>query len=222
MEYYKFKDVLDFHVWDIESYGSIDSKNRFQNSWMSKYIGPNSKVIDIGCGPGYNVKVLKDNGIDVIGVDLNEQAVAKAKLEGLPVIHADALTYLEENRHSFDIFIMSDFVEHVPLEVVYRILSILTDCKGATIFFCTPNLDSLMGFKFWFHMPTHINAMHPYVIRKMIAKLGYTIEKEWTEYGNLPGKGWKLWIRTKIVRMLFGTQAELFMGGANINFIIMK
>jgi hypothetical protein len=68
-------------------------------------------------------------------------------------------------------------------------------------------------------MPTHINAMHPYVIRKMLHNLRYKILKEWSEYGELPGKGWKLWLRKKIVRTLFGTQAELFLEGANINFI---
>ena len=53
----------------------------------------------------------------------------------------------------------------------------------------------------------------------MLLKLGYEIVDEWSEYGNLPGKGWKYRFRKKLLELIFGTQAQLFLGGANINFI---
>ena len=218
-EYYILEDNDEFHVWDIETYESIDSKARFLNSWMSKYITTSSKVLDIGCGPGYTTKILSDNDINVLGVDLNETSVNKAIAQGLPVVKADALEVIAKRGNEYDFFLMSDFIEHVPLNVVYTILKKITAFPGAKIFLCTPNLDSLMGFKFWFHMPTHINAMHPVVIRKMLLKLGYEIVDEWSEYGNLPGKGWKYKFRKKLLELMLGTQAQLFLGGANINFI---
>lgn len=218
-EYYVLEDNDEFHVWDMETYESIDSHARFSNSWMKKYIHPTMKVLDIGCGPAYTTKILHDNKIDVLGIDLNEYSIAKALKQNLPVLKADAMAIIHERGKEFDFFLMSDFIEHVPLNVVYTILKQISLIPNATIFLCTPNLDSIMGFKFWFHMPTHINAMHPYVIRKMLNKLGYTIEAEWSEYGNLPGKGWKYKLRKKFLELLLGTQAQLFLGGANINFI---
>ena len=218
-DYYVLEDHDEFHVWDVETYDSIDSKARFENSWMKKNIHPNMKVLDIGCGPGYTTKILHDNKIYVLGVDLNEASINRALAQGLPVEKADALDIIEQRKSEFDFFLMSDFVEHVPLNVVYAILKKISSIPNATIFICTPNLDSIMGFKFWFHMPTHINAMHPYVIRKMLDKLGFEIQEEWSEYGNLPGKGWKLAFRKKFLQLLLGTQAQLFLGGANINFI---
>ena len=74
-DYYILDNNDEFHVWDIETYESINSKARFLNSWMSKYITTESRVLDIGCGPGYTTKIIADNGIHVLGVDLNESSV---------------------------------------------------------------------------------------------------------------------------------------------------
>ena len=216
---YKFDENPEFHVWDLEDYTTIDSKKRFDSSWITKYIKPGTAVMDIGCGPGYFVKVLHDNGVKVLGVDLNKNSIQRAKQEGLPVVEMDALEAIKSMGSEYSIFVMNDFVEHVPLEVVIDILKLLKSIPNAIIFLATPNLDSLMGFKFWFHMPTHINAMHPYVIRNMLTKMNYDIIKEWSEYGQLPGSGFKLWLRKKILYALFGTQAQLFLGGANICYI---
>jgi len=218
-DYYQFENNPEFHVWDMESYKDIDSKARFRNSWLSKYIRGEDAVIDIGCGPGYNVKILQDNGIKVLGIDLNELLVRRAQDQGLNVKKMDALEAIEEYGAEYNIYYMSDFVEHVPLHVVVKILEKISKQKNATVFLCTPNLDSIMGFKFWFHMPTHINAMHPFVIRKMLTQMSFTIVSEWSEYGNLPGVGWKYKLRKKFLELLLGTQAQLFIGGANINFI---
>ncbi len=47
-----------------------------------------------------------------------------------------------------------------------------------------------MGFKFWFHMPSHMNAMHPFVIRNVLGRLGYEIIDKWSEtMESCHGKG---------------------------------
>jgi hypothetical protein len=134
------------------------------------------------------------------------------------VIKMDALEAIRTKSEGYNVFCMSDFIEHVPLEVVAAICGEIAKRPGAGLYLCTPNLDSIMGFKFWFHMPTHVNAMHPYVIRKMLVAQGYEIIEEWSEYGALPGRGWKLRLRKWILWKLLGTQAQLFFGGANICF----
>lgn len=213
---YTFEESPEFHVWDLETYDSIDSKSRFVNNHFFQYLHPEDAVLDIGCGPGYIVKILSDNNIKVLGIDLNEELINKATKNGLPVEKIDASEAVRKHGKDYNIFSMMDFVEHVPLEVVVNILTEISKLPNAKVLISTPNLDSIMGFKFWFHMPTHVNPLHPFVLRNMLNKLGFDIIDEWTEYGNLPGRGWKLWIRKKILKLLLGTQAQLFMGGANI------
>lgn len=216
---YQFEQNPEFHVWDLGSYDSLDTRALFQSSWMGKYLRPGDRVMDIGCGPGYGVKVLKENGYSVLGVDLNEVLVTRAVACGLNVIKQDALQAVRERAADFDVFCMSDFIEHVPLPVVIELCGEIAKKPGARLYLCTPNLDSVMGFKFWFHMPTHVNPMHPFVIRKMLLAQGYEIIEEWSEYGNLPGRGWKLRLRKWLLAKLLGpTQAQLFLGGANVCF----
>lgn len=220
MPEYKFEQNPEFHVWDIGSYQSTEANIRnFKNGWQKHHLSQEDIVMDIGCGAGYNVKMFLDNNIKVLGVDLNNSLINKALAEKLPVVKMDALDAVKEFGNEYTFFYMSDFVEHVPLEVVVKILSEISKLKNVKVFIATPNLDSLMGFKFWFHMPTHVNPMHPFVIRQLLVKSGFTVLEEWSEYGNLPGKGWKLKLRKFFLQKLLGTQASLFMGGANICFI---
>ncbi len=217
---YRFENNKEFHVWDIETYENIKAEN-INKSWIAPYTNEKLAVLDIGCGPGYFVKLLQLNGIKVLGIDLNDESIEQAKKEGLFVEKIDAFEAIGKYKDEFNFFSMSDFIEHVPLEVVVGILQKIKEIPGVKVYMSTPNLDSLMGFKFWFHMPTHINAMNPYVIRQMLLKLGYTIEREWSDdYGKLPGNGWKLRIRKFILEKLFGpAQAPIFYGGGNICFI---
>lgn len=207
-------------MWDLGTYAtSEENKKLFRENWLRKYVSVSDTVLDIGCGPGYSVKMFSDNNIKVLGVDLNDALIKKALGEGLPVMKIDALDAVKEFGKEYSFFHMSDFVEHVPLEVVVKILSEISKLRNVKIFIATPNLDSLMGFKFWFHMPTHVNPMNPFVIRQLLEKLGFTIVEEWSEYGNLPGKGWKLKLRKFFLKKLLGTQASLFSGGGNICFV---
>ncbi len=51
--------------------------------------------LDIGCGRGEFLKVLKDSGIDVKGVEINNEYVADLKKEGFNVYCGDGIEYLK-------------------------------------------------------------------------------------------------------------------------------
>lgn len=44
-----------------------------------RLLQPNSKVLDIGCGPGHYSQLFSENGFNVKGIDLSESMVAIAK-----------------------------------------------------------------------------------------------------------------------------------------------
>ncbi|MBN1230236.1 MAG: class I SAM-dependent methyltransferase [Anaerolineales bacterium] len=59
----------------------LDGKpfDRYILKCFSDYVGPEGKVLDIGCGPGQITKYLHDLGANVSGSDLSPQMIDKAK-----------------------------------------------------------------------------------------------------------------------------------------------
>lgn len=51
--------------------------------------------LDFGCGRGELLKILKNSGINVKGVDINQEYVESLKEEGFDVLHGDGIDYLE-------------------------------------------------------------------------------------------------------------------------------
>ncbi len=52
-------------IWDIEK--------------ISTYLEQNDKILDIGCGSGRMVKILKDKNIDYVGIDISEALIKIAR-----------------------------------------------------------------------------------------------------------------------------------------------
>ena len=175
------------------------------------------RILDIGCGDGRVLRYLLKKGFQAEGVDLNTELVALCQADGLPVKQQDALEAVRGETSRHGTFSMMDFIEHIPMETATGILNAIAARPGSRVWIQTPNLDSLMGFKFWFHMPTHVLPLHPWVLRRMLDRMGFRILAEWTDYGGLPWKGFRRWLTLKIINALFGSpMAQLFLGGGNI------
>ena len=70
-------------------------------------------VLDIGCGDGLLLKMLREQGVTAAGVDISPEAVAQCKAAGFEAqTHTldDALPYPD---NSFDTVTMLDILEHV-------------------------------------------------------------------------------------------------------------
>lgn len=174
------------------------------------------RILDLGCGDGRTLRGLAAGGIRARGVELNSELAALCREDGLQVEQGDAREFLARD-DAWDTVSMLDFVEHIPLEVFISLLGLIGARPGARIWIQTPNLESLMGMKFWFHMPSHVLALHPWVLRKLLQRHGFRILEEWTEYGELPWTGWRRRLTLKLLNAVFGSvQTALFVGGANV------
>jgi 2-polyprenyl-3-methyl-5-hydroxy-6-metoxy-1,4-benzoquinol methylase len=100
------------------------------------------RLLDVGCGNGSYLSLMRTLGWDVAGVDVDPQAVAVCRARGLSVFPGT----LEEASFpdgSFDVITMNHVIEHVsdPLALLrecYRILS-----PGGYVGIVTPNVKSL-------------------------------------------------------------------------------
>lgn len=107
------------------------------------------KHLDIGCGDGYRIRLVKPVG-EIVGIDLDENMVAQARKRGVTAYVGDAedLHFPDE---SFDLVTSIEVLEHVPhptvaLAEAYRVL------KRGGFFICvTPNASFLFSviWKLW-------------------------------------------------------------------------
>ena len=81
--------------WDAKTYDRVADP---QEAWAREVleraaIGPGDVVLDAGCGTGRTTRLLLEHTQHVIGVDADEQMVAKARenLPGVPILHQDLL-----------------------------------------------------------------------------------------------------------------------------------
>lgn len=112
---------------DIEKYHEMESLEKFhwwflyrQNilkSILKKYfsdLDKNAKIVDIGCGTGGNIQLLKENYENVIGIDNNNCALEYCKEKGLKtVIKGDLPNSIEIEDNSVDLILLFDVLEHI-------------------------------------------------------------------------------------------------------------
>jgi len=131
-------------------------------------------VLDVGCGRGLFLDLLRQAGIGASGIDGNPDAVAECtSREHLDVECVDALEGLERlvaDGRRFDGVFCSHVIEHMPGPDAVRLVSLCARVltPGGRLLLITPNPANLKVWTnvFWLD-PTHVR---PYP-RRMLAAL---------------------------------------------------
>ena len=138
----------------------------------------NSLAIDVGCGRGEWIELLKENSIKAKGIDLNRLMVKESLRYGLDAVYSDAIVYLKTlESDSIDLVSGFHIVEHLPFEILislfdesFRVLK-----KGGMIIFETPNPENIMvGSCSFYTDPTHINPIPPVTLEFLAQNRGFS------------------------------------------------
>ena len=123
---------------------------RLQLADISSYLGidkiaqAHPQLLEIGCGLGNFLVEARQLGFDVHGVDLSESAVATANAAlGEERAQAGQVEELGFTKHSFDIVVLADVIEHVrdPIDFLKYVQGLIK--PGGILFMAIPSLDSL-------------------------------------------------------------------------------
>ena len=105
-----------------------DSTGALTDEIIREHIEPGSRVIDLGCGDGRLLAMLRDeHGCRVQGVELDRTGVIATITRGVPVIQADLDAGLPEfPEESFDFAVLSSTLQEVrrPQDVLREMLRI--------------------------------------------------------------------------------------------------
>jgi O-antigen chain-terminating methyltransferase len=122
--------------------------------------GEDKPVLDLGCGRGEWLELLKSLGIPAQGVDTNAYQIEQARADGLDVVLADAIATLEQAPDdSLAAITAFHLIEHVPFDTVLWIAreAMRVLAPGGVLLFETPNVRNvLVGATSFHNDPTHL------------------------------------------------------------------
>ena len=136
-----------------------------------------SPVLDIGSGRGELLKLLKDSGINAIGLDINKEMVERSIKMGYKASEGDAELFLKNSKsQSFGAITGFHIVEHIPFNVLLRIFN---NCYRALVadgfvIFETPNPENLKVGSTTFYMdPSHLHPLPPDLLAFTLQTIGF-------------------------------------------------
>ena len=158
--------------------GSLSSSQiQDYRSDFAGFLPPDRKarVVDLGCGKGFLVEFLLREGYEnVLGVDTSQEQVEFGKDLGLPVLQADALEFLRDNK-DLNLVVCSDLIEHFGKDEVLDLLRAIHDAlaPGGAVLIRTINCSSILGSAARYTDFTHETGFTERSLRQVLAACGF-------------------------------------------------
>lgn len=133
-------------------------------------------VLDLGCGRGEFLSLLREAGIEAWGIDADPDMVAYARGEGLRVEQADALAYLEGlGDASLGGIFAAQLLEHLPAGVLPRLLQLaVAKLRPGGLFLAeTINPLSPLALRNYFADLTHSQPLVPETLALLAEQAGF-------------------------------------------------
>ena len=133
-----------------------------KRSRINKYVKP-GRILDIGCGRGLFLDVMRKGGWDTVGTELNKETASYAtKIYGLEVLTGDLIKY-KLDKESLDAININQVLEHLknPNEVLVECRRLLR--RDGLLLISVPDLRSfqfVIGKENWFLLDLPFHLFH--------------------------------------------------------------
>jgi len=142
------------------------------------YFDGTADVLDVGCGRGEFLDLLKGRGVSARGLDLNHEMVEVCRARGLDVAESDAVSYLDALPDaSLGGLFAAQVVEHLQPSYLLRFLELAFHKlrPGAPIVLETLNPACWTAFFDSFIRDiTHVWPLHPETLRYLVLASGFS------------------------------------------------
>ena len=106
----------------------LDLNRRRDLEVIAGLVAPGDRVLDLGCGDGSFLRQLREErGAEVVGVEIDQESIAKCVANGVPVIQSDLDDYLDfAGDDSFDLVVLSQTLQEMrrPDQLLRRMMRV--------------------------------------------------------------------------------------------------
>lgn len=190
-------------------YGSEEVTEKQQKRYLRYYKPSLGTVLEIGCGRGAMLTLMKDAGIPSYGLDSSETSVAYCRKKDLSVIQGDALQHLKGlDAASLGGIFCAHMIEHLEpknamdlMREAYRVIK-----KGGTFVIITPNAKDLRTTeRFWLDI-THVRPYPEKLVKALLVAQGFnkiTIREDAEPSKNILERMLKYFLRLWFMGFMF-------------------
>jgi len=170
---------IHYKIWHDESDEHAELMINNLKHELSRFL-PSSvtgSILDIGCGMGFALMTLKKMGYtDLYGIDIDDEQIAACIRRGLAVEKVtDTIKYLSEHELSYNIIIMLDVLEHIPvdkqilmLRAIHRALFL-----GGRLIVKVPNANAQLAARWRYIDYTHQSSFTEHSLSFVLSNAGF-------------------------------------------------
>jgi SAM-dependent methyltransferase len=169
--------TFDYDAFESTFRGTVESQRRSLVRYVPLLCEAGGPVLDLGCGRGELLTLLREAGLPGRGIDLDPRAVATARARGLDVARGD----LSEGLHassdgSLGAVVAMQVIEHLTLRSLRDLLCLARRKlrPGGLLLLETVNVSSGYALAHgWTIDPTHRLRLHPRVLECLVLEAGF-------------------------------------------------
>jgi O-antigen chain-terminating methyltransferase len=159
---------FDYFAFEELHRGDEASIRERQRSYLDCFRG-RQNVLDVGCGRGEFLELLRDNNITAKGVELGTDQYLLCQEKGLDVVQQDLFNYLESlPDQSLGGLFSAQVIEHLTAsdQLHYVRLAYEKTMSGSPVIFETINAQCVWAvMRNFFLDPTHVRPIHPETLK---------------------------------------------------------
>jgi SAM-dependent methyltransferase len=165
----------DYFAFESKLRGVTEGVRERQSVYVDDFRGA-APVLDIGCGRGELLGLLREAGVEARGIDPDADMVAFARGEGLDVEQNDAVTYLTDLEDgSLGGIFMGQVVEHLPAPMLVRTLELCAQKLRPRGLLVAETINPLspLALRNYFADLTHAQPLVPETLELLAKQCGF-------------------------------------------------
>jgi SAM-dependent methyltransferase len=167
--------------------GSEEEIRERQRAYLPLLAG-RDRILDVGCGRGEFLELMRELGVRAEGVDLDPGMVEHCRGKGLENVQVgDASGYLESlEDHSLGMVFAAQLIEHLPYAELVRFLRAARDKlgPGGVLVVETVNPHAAQALKNFWIDPTHRHPLFPETVIALCGLTGFAEAYVWYPQGT--------------------------------------